>query len=71
MRRLIAEGKANSSNGAALNIIAESEARGEKPAENAHRRLAKKFLAKYESQRREGETWGDFCRRIEGELQPK
>jgi hypothetical protein len=70
MLRLIAESKVTSPHAAALKMIEESRARGENPAQNAHRRLAKKFLAKHRSQRRDGETWGDFCRRIEGELQP-
>jgi hypothetical protein len=71
MLRLVAENKVTSSNAAALKIIEESRARGEKLAQNAHRRLSKKFLNKYRSQRRDGETWGDCCRRIADELQPK
>jgi hypothetical protein len=68
MRRLIAEGKASSPH-AASKIVVERGDLEEKPAQNAHRRLSRKFTAKYESQLHDGESWGDLCRRIEDELE--
>jgi hypothetical protein len=58
MFELIKSGQARSPT-AAGRMVAQAN---REPAANAHRRLAKKFTRKYESQRQGHEPWGDVCR---------
>ena len=67
MFRLIATGEASSPNAAALRVAKNNQ----EPAANAYRRLAGKFTKQYGPQLRDGETWGNCCRRIEVEMQSK